>query len=79
MSAKCKDCNCEQKEGEFAYMYREKSGVSVFTGFIQKDGDYKQIYWIGKDHTFVNSPLHINVENQAHINFFMKEMKQYDH
>ena len=76
MSCKCKDCGKSTKEGEYNYMYREKEGVSVFTGFIQKNGDYEQIYWVGKDEK--TPPQHINTKNPGDIGFFMKEMRQYD-
>ena len=73
MSCNCADCG---KESDFNYMYREKKGKSVFTGFIQKDNDMEQIYWIGKDEKLPQK--HIDIHNQEDRNFFMNEMKQYD-
>lgn len=74
MSAcQCSTCShsSSSRDEEF-YMYREKKGKSVFTGFIRK-GD--EIYWVGKDEL---SMRHINTKNPEDINFFMAEMKQYD-
>lgn len=74
MSCNCSNCGSSACDGDVLFMYRNKNGVSVFTGFVQnKNGD--EIVWIGKDEK-QNMPLDLN--NQNHINFFMKQMQQYD-
>ena len=71
MSCDCADCG---NSDDIFYMYREKNGKSVFTGFVRnKTGD--RIVWIGKDESEM---MLLDMKNQSHINFFMKEMKQYD-
>jgi hypothetical protein len=54
------------------YMYRNKNGVSVFTGFVMAND---KIIWIGKNERY-NRP--IDVDNQSDVDFFMENMKQYD-
>lgn len=41
----CSSCGCAHEKGEMMYLYRNKKGVNMFTGFIQKNND---IIWIGK-------------------------------
>jgi hypothetical protein len=71
MSCDCANCG---NSDDVLYMYREKNGKTVFTGFVQnKSGD--RFVWIGKDE---NEMFLLDMKNQSHIDFFMKEMKQYD-
>lgn len=74
MSCDCVNCGSSANDGDILYMYRKKNGRSVFTGFVQnKSGE--RIVWIGKDE---NEMMLLDMKNQKHIDFFMKEMKQYD-
>jgi hypothetical protein len=61
------------------YMYRNKNGKSVFTGFI-RDGneadDDLGVVWIGKDE---RAPRRrIRRDDPASVEFFLSEMKSYD-
>lgn len=49
-------------------MYRNKQGKSVFTGFVQR-GQTGTIVWVGKDE---------KADNDADVQFFMRQMQQYD-
>ena len=68
--SQCKYAGCGTDDG-YGYMYRDKKGVSTFTGFIQtKCGD---IIWIGKDEKHFR-----RIVTEEDCQFFLKEMKQYD-
>lgn len=58
------------------YMYREKRGVSTFTGFVKRGA---AIYYVGKN---TRGPQKrgrlIRTDVQEDVDFFMKEMSQYD-
>ena len=71
----CPDCG-NNIESEFGYLYRQKKGESVFTGFVLKDNDADKTYWIGKDEK--TKPRHINFMNIKDCQFYMKQMRQYD-
>ena len=66
----CSSCGCAHEKGETMYLYRNKKGVNMFTGFIQKG---ENIIWIGKNEKSMRPII-----TEADRLFFLKEMKQYD-
>ena len=68
----CSSCGCAHEKGEVMYMYRNKKGKNVFTGFVQS-GKGDKIIWIGKDEKSMRP-----IRTQEDYAFFMNEMKQYD-
>ncbi len=63
-------CKCGQRDDQM-FLYRDKMGKSVFTGFVQnKNGN---ITWIGKNEKSFRPIL-----SDEDCVFFMNEMKQYD-
>lgn len=74
MSCGCPNCGRSSAGSRgTSYMYREKRGKSVFTGFVQRNN---KIYWVGKNE---KTPLKlINPSVQSDADFFMRQMSQYD-
>ena len=66
----CSKCGAAHEKDEMMYMYRNKRGRSMFTGFVQKG---ENIIWIGKD----EKSLH-PIQTETDRMFFLNEMKQYD-
>ena len=71
MSCNCAQCNKTLNDSnEQLYMYRNRKGKSVFTGFVQQNGN---IIWIGKQENEYR-PIVKDDDRQ----FFLKKMRQYD-
>ena len=66
----CSKCGAAHEKDEMMYMYRNKRGRSMFTGFVQKG---ENIIWIGKDEKSLHPIL-----TETDRMFFLNEMKQYD-
>ncbi len=60
----------QEEVPDVQYMYRELKGVMTFSGFTTTPG---RITWIGK-----NEDQCRPIRSQEDVDFFMKEMSQYD-
>jgi hypothetical protein len=71
-SSKCSCCtDCGDKTNT-RYLYGKINGISVFTGFLEKDG---KIIWIGLDE---KKNRVIDFTNENDVIFYKSQIQQYD-